>query len=293
MLLVIVCLMFSYPGYCKSAQPPFHIGSSLSRAMQKWTGVNFCTTFLVNRITTFTVRRKVGGHVQAKVGIYSLTDLLAGKLRFVRIALNGSSYKGIPLGKLSISSIHPIRLSFRNSNKHKFGLTEPLLLGVEGSLTEKQLASALENPDVASKLRMIKLDLPGLGDQQLQLIEPKVKFEDGLVKVTTLLVTKGAKQEAGVNLSVTGRPHLEDESRIILDDMQVDSPDIVAPDAFSSFSETLLNPLVDFRKMDRVDHAFRLKRFQLSRGQLDFAGNLLLAPKTQYMQLAQKMSGKK
>jgi hypothetical protein len=63
--------------------------------------------------------------------------------------------------------------------------------------------------------------------------------------------------------------------------MKVDSPDIVEPEKFADFTAKLLNPVVDFARMDRRDHAFRLDSLRVSgkAGDVEGDGRLLLVPR--------------
>lgn len=259
--------------------PPFPLGKKASRFLQKITGINFLTGFVASRVASSVVSHKLGGRVKVKVRTFSFTDLVAGKIKSLDVALDGSQYRGVPLGHLQIASQHPIWVRYRKRNGEKPGMLAPVLIKIQGSMAEKQLADALATQQIASKLRMIKLDLPGLGEQQLQLLEPQVDFRKSTVVVETLLVTQGASPETGVRLRVEGKPRLVGDSRIVLADMRVASPDIDSPEEFSSFFEKLLNPLVDFSRMDRRDHAFRMQKLKLTDDRAEFSGTLVLAPR--------------
>ncbi|CAF0878108.1 unnamed protein product [Rotaria sordida] len=125
----------------------------------------------------------------------------------------------------------------------------------------------------------LKLDLPGLGEQQLEVMKPKVTIVDDLLILEATLVTKGASLDTGVPIKLSARPKLVGDSKIMLEELQVEGPDIVEPEKFAQFAQNLLNPLIDFARMDRRDHAFRLADLKVGGGGVSGDGKLLLVPK--------------
>jgi hypothetical protein len=81
-------------------------------------------------------------------------------------------------------------------------------------------------------------------------------------------------------LTISAVPVLEG-SKVFLRKMRVNSPDIVDPVHFAKFVEDLFNPIGDFGKYDRADHAFRLTSFVVERDQVKGTGNILLVPRAQ------------
>jgi hypothetical protein len=276
------------PAAAKDASPPFAVAGGVSRTLQTVTGLNFLTERLAGGIAGLVLRHELGGCVKVKVRTFSFTDLVAGKIKSIDVTIERSSYKGVPLGSLHIAGRQPIWVRYLKRKGQKTGLLAPVMVTIEGTVSERQLAKALSCELVATKLRMIKLDLPGLGEQQLQLLEPSVDFRPDTVAVQTLLVTRGADPETGVKLTVEGKPNLVGDSKIVLESMSVSSPDIERPEQFSSFAEQLLNPLVDFSKMDRRDHAFRMSKLKFGDDRLEFSGNLVLAPRVPALTVADK-----
>lgn len=264
---------------CPAIAHPFPIGSKFSRSVQKWTGLNFVCQLGASQVIARGLKLKLGGQIKVKIKIFSVTDLLAGKVKSVDARLVGSCYRGVPFGKLHVACAQPVWICYRKKRGTRPGVLSPTLINIEGDVSEVELGEALKTPRVSSALRMIKLNLPGLGAQQLQLLHPKVDLKENLVKVETVLITQGAGSETGVPLTVVGSPKLEGESKIVLQHLQVLSPDIPGQEEFSLFCQDLLNPLVDFCKMDRLDHAFRLQTLKIANDKLQFSGRLLLAPR--------------
>ena len=225
------------------------------------------------------LRHELGGKVGVKVKTFSLTDLVAGKIKKVELRLSGSAYRGVPLGSLRLATANPVWVRYRRQQGQRPGLRMPVLLATAGTVRETDISSALKSPLVASNLRMVKLDLPGLGEQQLQFVDPQVDLEGGLVRIRSTLVTAGAQPDSGVSILIAGKPQLEGDSRIVVSDLQTQSPDIIDPDKFAAFAQDLLNPLIDFSKLDRLDHAFRLQTLKVGDEAVEFSGNLLVAPK--------------
>ncbi|HMY55784.1 MAG TPA: hypothetical protein PK671_22660, partial [Candidatus Obscuribacter sp.] len=99
------------------------------------------------------------------------------------------------------------------------------------------------------------------------------------ITLTAVLVVQGAAEETGVPVKVSAKPQLEGDRKILLTDLKVDSDGIVEPEKFAAFAETLLNPVIDFARLDRRDHAFRLNHFKIDGEEVVGDGKLLLTPR--------------
>lgn len=251
----------------------FRIAGKTSRAIQKLTGITWITDRLLGLTGVGALKVAIGGNAKIKVRSYSFTDALSGKFRKVEVRLNNSHYHDIPLPALQLSTVTPLHMRARS------GVVIPVMVSVSGEATEEQIASALKSPKVSSQLNFLRLDLPGLGDQHLQILNPRIQIVEGKVIIDARLITAGAPPETGIEVHISARPVLKDERYIMLEDSKVESPDIVEPDKFSVFLEDLLNPLVDFGRLDRATRAFRMTELVTDNHKVRFAGKLLLAPK--------------
>jgi hypothetical protein len=261
------------------SEPKFPIGSKFSRTVQTVTGVNFFTQIIAGIVASRIVEKKVGGHVKVKVKVYSLTDLYAGKVKSVSIESRGSKLKDVPLGTVHVVTNDPVYFDWHKHDGKAAGLAYPFTMSVMGGLREQEVCKALATEALANSLRGLKLDLPGLGETQLQVLEPKVALGDNRIQIDAKLITKGASPDTGVDLTISAIPVLEG-SKVFLRKMRVNSPDIIDPVHFAKFVEDLFNPIVDFGKYDRADHAFRLTSFVVERDQVKGTGNLLLVPRS-------------
>ncbi|HEY9786681.1 MAG TPA: hypothetical protein V6D17_14865 [Candidatus Obscuribacterales bacterium] len=266
------------------AQPAFPIAGKLSRTIQTITGLNLLTGMIASYTAGAILKKKFGGKVRVSIKTFSLTDLLAGKVKSVSCKLAGSSIRGVRLGEVQAATKQPIWLDFRN--KRHIQLKSPVLVSVKAALNQKDVTQALQSPQVASTLRGLNVDLPGLGSQQLQVLKPKVEFEKDVVKIEAILVTEGASEATGVPVVISGRLKLSNDT-LLLEDLKVTGDGIVEPEKFAAFAEKLLNPIVDFRKLDRRDHAFRLARIDFGSEGVSGEGSLILAPRAGASQLAQ------
>jgi hypothetical protein len=264
----------------KVATPPptFTIGSKFSRTVQTVTGINFLTEVVANQASKIILQRKLGGKVRVRIKTYSLTDLIAGKVKAVSVDVDQPKLKGVGLGDLSVASQNPIWFNYRKKNG-AIGLKAPTMLLMRAELSQEQIAEALKTPRLVASMSGLKLDLPGLGEQQLEVMQPAVHIVGDMLKLEATLVTKGASIDTGVPIKISARPKLVGDSKIMLEDLQVEGPDIVEPDKFAQFAQDLLNPLIDFARMDRRDHAFRLADLKVGDGGVSGDGKLLLVPK--------------
>jgi hypothetical protein len=224
------------------------------------------------------IQHKLGGKVKVRIRTYSFTDTLAGKIKSVSIRTDGCKIKDVPLGQVSIKSENPFWYDYHRKNGHKPGLNQAVAMTVTAQVDQQQVARALSTEAVSKSLRGLKLDLPGLGEQQLQILNPKVKLAGDKIKIDATLVTLGADPETGVAIVISAKPVLQG-AKIMLEEMEVSSPDIEDPAAFAKFAQDLFNPIFDLGKFDRADHAFRLTNFGLMDDKVVGNGNLLLVPR--------------
>ena len=264
----------------QNTPPPFHIGSKFSRTVQKYTGLTTLGNFVADQAADRVLSKKMGGKVKVHVKSYSLTDLVAGKVKSVKIKTAGGVYKDVPIGDLEVASSTPIWYQYHSRKGEKAGLKTPVMLAVKGQLDNKAAVRALESEKIVQSLHGLKIDLPGLGEQQLQVVRPKVDIADNAIKIDAFLVTQGASEDTGVPIVITGTPELKGD-KVFISQMKVESPVITEPEKFAPFLQDLFNPIFDFAKMDRKDHAFRLKQLAIKGDTVEGDGQLLLVPRNQ------------
>ncbi len=290
-LAILICEVISqFPREAFAIEPAQNDISSLrkiSLSAQKFTGITPATNILLSLSTYLILKAKLGGSVRASVKTECLTDLFCGRFAKVDIRLKNSTYNNIPLGNLGVITQGPIKLRYFKHKGQRTGLLTPLVVAVSGEADERQISKALLSDAIASKLRFLKLDLPGLGTQHLQIIEPKVKLANNKIYIDCWLVTVGAAKDTGIKLNISATPQLIKERFIVLKDTSVFSDDIIEPTQFAKFAEDLLNPLIDLGKMDKATHAIRLTNVDIDESKVSFKGNILLVPK-QSIQIAGK-----
>lgn len=270
----------------KNETPPFPIGNKVSRTVQTVTGVNWLTGVVAGKVAGAVIRHKVGGKVKVKVKTYSFTDLCAGKIKAVDVKLANPQVEGIELGNIDVSAQNPVWFSPWKGKNKKRGLNNPVNIIVKGDLCQDEVAKALASQEITKAIRGFKLDLPGLGDQELEVLEPKVDIENRVVKINGILVTRGANKDTGVPITISATPKLVANNEVFLENMKVDSPYIVEPEKFAQFMSDLLNPIVRFSRYDRKTHAFRLFALNVEDDIVKGEGNLLLVPKDYKPQVA-------
>jgi hypothetical protein len=270
----------------KQDPPPFPIGSKVSRTVQKVTGVNWVAGVVAGKVAGAVIRHKVGGKVKVKVQTYSFTDLCAGKIKSVDVKLAKPRVEGIELGNINVVSKNPVWFNPWKGKNKKRGLNNPVNIAVSGDLSQDEVAKALASQEITKAIRGFKLDLPGLGDQELEVLKPEVDIENNLVKIEGILVTRGAAEDTGVPITIQATPKLVANNEVVLDGLKVDSPYIVEPEKFAQFMSDLLNPIVRFSRYDRKTHAFRLFALDVTDDVVKGEGNLLLVPKDYKPQVA-------
>lgn len=269
---------FAY-GKEMSSNGHFAIAGKTSRAIQKYTGLTWVGNRLVSMGAGMALKSKLGGKVKVKARSYSFTDMLQGEFESVEVDLSDSRVKGVPFGTVHAKTEQPVKVRFFKKHGEKPGVVTPVMVALSGSVSEKQVTRALKAKEISNALRFLKLDLPGLGEQRLQILDPEVVLEKDKITLKTWMVTKDAARETGVPLTIVARPVLDGDRFIILKETKLQSTAIQSPELFAEFAEELLNPLVDFGRLDRQTRALRVQKLNLADKQVSFDGKLLLAPK--------------
>jgi len=278
-LLLLLLAASSFSNAFSKDSVSFPISKPISRNIQKFTGVTIVSQFIAAQAAQHVLHRRLGGKVKVRIRTWALTDLLAGKVKSIDVKLKGCNYKGVPIGTAEIGAHAPVWLRLRSEGDNKAGLRVPLMLTAKVDFASEDVSDALAINSVASAMRGLRLDLPGLGEQQLQILAPRVNLDSGKIVVDATLVTKGAPKETGVAMHVVGTPTLEGNDRVVLKEMKVDCPDIVEPEKFAAFVEQLLNPIVNFHRFDRSNFAMRLNALDVTEKRVHAEGNIIIAPR--------------
>jgi hypothetical protein len=256
--------------------PPFPICNKWGLAVQKYSGINRLTEIATARIAAMCIKAKLGGRIKVSLKVYSFTDLLSGKVKSLTVKLSGASYRGVPLGDITFASSNPLWYHPFKSHKLQIGLQAPVLVSFKGNMEGACVSKLLaDNSSLFSK--MGKLELPGMGTQQLEFLKPHASIEEGKICLRSTVVTAGAAPDTGADLAVTGVPYL-DGSKVMLKDLSVTSSDITDPAAFSAFAESVANPLFNLARFDRRDHALRLDTLAVEGSSIKYGGRLIVAP---------------
>jgi len=252
------------------------LGNKFLRVFQTATGMNFLASFVASKVTGVVLSKKTGGHVRAKVGTYSLTDLASGKIKSIKIVVTHPKLSGVELGEFQIKTQKPLWLG----KTKRFGLKRPNEMLVYFKFTQDQIQKILADERATGMLKGLKIDLPGLGAQEISVIDPSVVIGQDSLDIKVFLVTKGADKDTGVQLAIFGHPKLIEERKIVIDDLKIDSTTINEPAIFADFVSKLVNPIIDFARFDRTDHAFRLSVLTVNPGKIEGMGRLLLVPRS-------------
>ncbi len=260
-------------------EPSFKIAGSYSRLFQKYSGATSASEFVTDILLYLTLKKIFGGRVKVRVKTFSFTDLWHLKVKKTIVSLRKSHYKDIPLSKVDIESQTPFWFTLKH---HCLEVMHPALFSFKMQVSEQDLDKMLHNPTVTNSLRALRLDLaslgPSLGEQRLQMHEPEVTLQDGLIKVKLNLSTQGADPSTYVYMTVSGQPKLHGADKLYLENVVIDSPDITEPEKFSKFVENLINPLINFNRFDKPNFALRLDEITVKSKTVSVTGRVLLGP---------------
>ncbi len=277
LLALALAALLSTGSRASATNLPFSTAGSFSHNLQKYTGVTAAANFFTSTAIAAALKHKIKGQFKVKVQNYSLTDLLAGKIKKIDITVTGWQYRSMPIKSLSITTVTPVWI--RLDRHHRHVLLCPAMFAVSGAVSADNLETGLVNPVIATSLGSIKLNMPGLGRQQLILHTPQIAVHKDSVEIKTILASAGATTDKGVPMRLKGKPELIGGTKIYLRNLEIDSPDIPNPREFAAFASQIVNPIIDFSRLDRDTHAFRMETLAVADDEVRFSGNLLLAPK--------------
>jgi hypothetical protein len=264
------------PNPASNSTDQLPLGNKFLRVVQTATGMNFLASFVASKVTGVVLSKKTGGRVKAKVGTYSLTDLAAGKVKSIKIVVTHPKLNGVELGEFQIKTQKPLWVG----TTKRYGLKQPNEMLVYFKFTQEQIQKILADERATAMLKGLKIDLPGLGAQEISVIDPSVVIGQDSLDINVFLVTKGAARDTGVQLAIFGHPKLIEERKIVIDSLKIESPTIDEPLIFADFVSKLVNPIIDFARFDRTDHAFRLSVLTVNPGKIEGMGRLLLVPRS-------------
>lgn len=259
----------------EEALPGFKTAGKFSVAVQKYSGLTMLGNLAVSGCATIISKFLLGSGASVSLRSYSLTDLFQGKMRKVSLNIKKGRFRGVPFGNLQAKSAIPVKIDWTGRGGP---VDTAVLFTLSGSADERAVSRALRARQVVAALAFLNLDLPGLGDVQLKLLDPQVELCAGKVYIETDLLTVGASPDTAVKLKISATPYLKDERWICLKNVAIESSDIYEPEKFADFIEDLFNPLLDLSRLDRRTHAVRLTSFQIEQGRVIFSGKMVMGP---------------
>jgi hypothetical protein len=224
---------------------------------------------------------KLHGITHVTVKSNDIADAWRGDFQSLKIVCHGGKYKGLTLGAFQLESQRPVAFAYRKARGRVRGLQAPLLVSIQGDMAVNDLSHIFKSKTVTSNLHFLKFDLPGLGEQHLQVRDPLVDIDGDRIDLRCNLITANAAPSTAVKVHIKAHPQLDRERYVRLTNMQVQSDDISDPVHFGPFLETLFNPLIDFGHFDRFSHCFRLSALHIQDGVVHYDGRLWLVPRAQ------------
>ena len=240
--------------------------------------INWLGNQALSAVLSVALSAKLHGWTVARVKTADITDAFKGDFQSLDVSCRGGTYKGMSLGVVHVHG-GPLALNYRTRANQRRGLRAPLLVSIDGLIRQGDLSRDLESKDVAANLRFLKFEMPGLGEQHLQVLKPHVEIDNDKVLVSCRMVTAGADPSTGISLRVNAVPELDRQRYVRLRNLEILSNDVNDPVHFGPFLETLFNPLVDFARLDRYTHSLRLNNLEVKDGNVRYSARLWLAPK--------------
>jgi len=118
-----------------------------------------------------------------------------------------------------------------------------------------------------------------LGAQEIQILRPKVELADGVMTIDATLITKGAAEDTGVPIVISGRPASEG-SKIYLRELQVPRLTFPTRRSLPALPRRSSTPCSIWARLDRKTHAVRVMQIAINPDNVEGLGTLVLRSQT-------------
>ncbi len=238
--------------------PPVEIGHPVSRVLQKYTGVTLLSGWISSRVIERAVSEKLEGNLKVSLTPFSLTDLLAGKARKLRVRGKNLLYDGfLPIHRIQLETDeqHPIYLR----KGQKPALIRPIGVQMELQVTESDMNRFFRSERGKGYLTRIKVPLPPFQTPQyLDCLEPEVRLFGDRLHVKSNVNVHGAPLENAIPVEVSARI-LPDGSVLRLSDVSVNIVGISKTGPIETFLEEYFDVLFEDLVKIKIDrHKLKL-----------------------------------
>lgn len=166
----------------KCPKEPYNISNSVSRALQKYSGLNLFSSFTVGEVAEMNVSKLLKSkNIDLDLGLYSTGDIVSGKLKGFSMSLKDFSVEDFYITELKAKSL----CGFTDIDYKKAPpkTKTPMFIQFSSTLTEKDLVKTFTSKKYANLLSNIPLmvDKTELGKIKINSLYTKLKKDKFLI----------------------------------------------------------------------------------------------------------------
>ena len=162
--------------YAKCPKEPYEISNSFSRGFQKYTGLNFFSSFLTREIAEMNVSKLLKSKkTNLKIDVYSTGDFVSGKLRNFSASLKDFSVEDFYITEIKAKSL--CGYTDIDYKKAPPKTKTPLVIEFSSTLAEKDLRKTFTSKKYSNLLANIplKIDKNEIGTLKINSLNTKLK----------------------------------------------------------------------------------------------------------------------
>jgi hypothetical protein len=259
--------------------PEVKLSSPATQAFQKATGLTQLSGWLGSAIIRRSLAKDIKGPLDVRLVNYSASDLMHGRVK--QLLITGENLlvaESLPISKLDIYTAEDTPLYIHKADKPV--LLHPVLMNIRAEMTEADLNRFLTAEPTQKLFSGLKVPLPPFNQpEQMDIIEPKARFEGDRFTLMSFVNLHGAAREDALPVKLSAKIQPKKET-LALDDVKVKVGDLSNTRAIERFVEENFDDLLNLNRI-RVDHhqlKFNFKRTEIADGKLIVEADVTVRP---------------
>lgn len=263
----------------KCPQGEYDISNSFSRAVQKYTGLNFLSSFTVKEIAEMNVSKLLNSKkTKLDVDLYSTGDFLSGKVKRFSAYLKEFSVEDFYISELKAQSL--CEFTDIDYKKAPAKTKTPMFIKFSSTLTEEDIVKTYSSPTYGKLLSNIPLmlDKTEIGKLKINSLRTKLRKDKFAISSVIVCNVGGFRYE----LPVAFESSVEAKNNsIYLVNFKL-TPDMFGKDlAFlSDFARLDRIKIIDMNKVKSDPYHIYIKKIDVQNGKISVDGNVFIPANT-------------
>lgn len=186
LLLIIFIALFSTPAFAscnylnRCPQYPPNLSSNVNQFFSNATGTTFLAEQFAQKMIKQELAKATNQNFEVTVKAFSVEDLLAGKVKSIKITGNNVEIQGIHISSLKVQTL--CNFNSININARPIKLRENAVLGVWAEFSGEDLRKSIEYKNYSQAVSTI--DLSNLGISSFRVYSSTISMENGKLYFT-------------------------------------------------------------------------------------------------------------